>query len=235
MSLLEVNSIDAGYNTGQALFDVNFSVEKGEVVSLLGRNGAGKTTTLRSVMGAAPPTVWEGDIRFDGESILPLEPYNRVTHGISFVPEERRLWPNLTVEENIQVAINHSPNPKGLEEVLSYFGVLQEMRERRARNMSGGEQQMLAIARGLAANPKLMLLDEPSEGLAPFIVRDVEAVISEINDAEDVTVLLVEQNAVMAMEVSDRHYLMDQGKIVTSTTPSELREDDTMRKKYLSV
>ena len=234
MALLELDSVDAGYETGQVLFDVDLTVERGEVVSLLGRNGAGKTTTLRSIMGAAPPTVSEGEITFNGDSITGLAPYKRAKRGISFVPEERRLWPNLTVEDNVEMAINHATDPKSTDNVFSYFPTLRDMTNKLARHMSGGEQQMLAIARGFAANPDLMMLDEPSEGLAPFIVRDVESAIKEIND-EGVTILLVEQNAVMAMDVSDRHYLIDQGEIATQTTPSELRADEQLRQEYLSV
>lgn len=234
MALLELDSVNSIYETGQVLFDVSIDVEQGEVVSLLGRNGAGKTTTLRSVMGVEPPTVTTGTIRFNGESLLGTAPYKRAHAGISFVPEERRLWPNLTTEENIQMAINHAEDPKDIDSVLSYFPTLKEMVNKRARHMSGGEQQMLAIARGFAANPTLMMLDEPSEGLAPYIVRDVENAIEEIND-EGVTILLVEQNAVMAMDVSDRHYIIDQGEIVTETTPEELQADEQLHQEYLSV
>jgi branched-chain amino acid transport system ATP-binding protein len=235
MAVLELDEVDAGYETGQVLFDVSLHVEDGEVVSLLGRNGAGKTTTLRTVVGAVPPHVTGGDVRYRGDSITGLPPHQRATRGISIVPEDRRLWPNLTVEETIRLARTHAADPMGFDRVLSYFETLQAMVDKRARDMSGGEQQMLAIARGLAANPDLMLLDEPSEGLAPYIVRDVEAAIEEINDEEGVTILLVEQNAVMAMGVSDRHYLIDQGVIVAETTPDELRADDEMRQEYLSV
>lgn len=235
MALLEIDTIDAGYETGQVLFDVSFEVEEGEVVSLLGRNGAGKTTTLRTIAGATPPHVSAGRIEFDGENITNRRGHERARMGISIVPEERRLWPNLTVEENIRMAINHASNPKSKGEVLKYFPVLEEMLEKRAKNMSGGEQQMLSIARGLASNPKLMLLDEPSEGLAPYIVRNVEDAIEEINNEEGVTILLVEQNAVMAMKVSDRHYILDQGEIAMETTPEVLDEDEEVRQEYLSV
>ena len=235
MALLEIDSVEAGYETGQVLFDLDLSVEEGEVVSLLGRNGAGKTTTLRTVVGVTPPKVLDGDIRYEGSSLAELRPYERARQGLSLVPEERRLWPNLTVEENIRVAMNHAADPKEMEAVLSYFPALKEMIDKKARNMSGGEQQMLAIARGLATNPRLILLDEPSEGLAPYVVRNVVEVIRDINQEEGITTLLVEQNVVMAMEVSDRHYIIDQGHIVEKTTPSALREDEQLREQYLSV
>lgn len=235
MSLLEVSDVEAGYETGQVLFGVNLEVEQGERVALLGRNGAGKTTTLRSVVGADVPNVTAGSVTFDGEELLGEEAYQIAERGIAFVPEERRCFPALTVEENIQVAINHAADPKRMDEVLEYFPKLQELRKKHARNMSGGEQQMLAIARALAQNPDLMLLDEPSEGLAPFIVRRVEEVIEQINEEQGITVLFVEQNVAMALSVADRHYILDEGRIVEQVTSEELRADEQLRQQYLGV
>lgn len=235
MTLLELDDVYAGYETGRVLSGVSISVEEGEVVSLLGRNGAGKTTTLRTIMGVRPPQLYRGDIRFRNESLVGLRTHEIARRDISIVPEERRLWPNLTVEESLQMVTNHVSDPKGVDEVLSYFPTLEEMVNKQARNMSGGEQQMLAIARGFTANPDLMLLDEPSEGLAPFIVRNVEEIIKNINQDEGVALLVVEQNTEMAMEVSDRHYILDQGQIITETTPNELRVDEELRQKYLGV
>jgi branched-chain amino acid transport system ATP-binding protein len=235
VTLLDVSGLEAGYETGQVLFGVDLSVEAGELVSLLGRNGAGKTTTLRAVAGADVPQVLGGRIDFDGESLLRRPAHAIAGRGISFVPEERRCFPRLSVTENVRLAINHAADPKPLEAIMDYFPELADMRGKEARNTSGGEQQMLAIARALAANPRLMLLDEPFEGLAPFIVRRLEDIIAEINDDEDIAVLLVEQNVAAAMAVADRHYVLDEGRIVETATTERLREDEAMRQEYLGV
>ncbi|WP_435319424.1 ABC transporter ATP-binding protein [Haloarchaeobius sp. TZWSO28] len=233
--LLSIDSLEAGYETGQVLFGVDMEVYEGERVSLLGRNGAGKTTTMRSVIGTEVPDVRSGSIRFRGDELVGKAPYEVAASGVSLVPEDRRCFPALTVEENIQMAINHAPNPRGREEILESFPELQDMRTKHARNMSGGEQQMLAIARALASNPEMMLLDEPSEGLAPYIVRRIEDIITDINEEEGITVLFVEQNVGMAMAVADRHYILDEGHIVEEVTTDALREDEALRQRYLGV
>ncbi|MDY6764218.1 MAG: ABC transporter ATP-binding protein [Halobacteria archaeon] len=233
--LLEVSDLEAGYETGQVLFGVNLSVEQGELVSLLGRNGAGKTTTLRSIVGARVPRIRGGSISFKGEKLIGKPAYRIAEMGISYVPEDRRCFPRLSVVENIRLAIGHSRDPMDLEEVLSFFPEISEMRNKHARNMSGGEQQMLAIARALASNPTLMLLDEPFEGLAPYIVRRIEDIIEEINREQDVTVLFVEQNVAAAMAIADRHYILDEGKIVEEVSTQELREREEIRQRYLGV
>jgi len=235
MSLLAVEGLEAGYETGQVLFGVDLAVERGELVSLLGRNGAGKTTTLRAIAGADVPAVLGGAVRFDGASLLG-EPAHRIAgRGLSFVPEDRRCFPRLSVEENVRLAVNHATDPAPLSTVFEFFPELAEMREKRARDMSGGEQQMLAIARALAANPRLVLLDEPFEGLAPFIVRRLEDIIADINDRRDIAVLLVEQNVAATMSVADRHYILDEGRIVTAASTERLREDESLRRQYLGV
>jgi len=235
MGLLEIEDLCAGYGTGQVLFDVSLDIERGEVVSLLGRNGAGKSTTMRCVVGAEPPHIKDGAIRVAGEEITNLEAYKRSSKGIGYVPEERRVWPGLTITENIRMAIKNADDPMSMDRVMSYFSRLQDLEDKPARNLSGGEQQMLAIARALANDPGIMLMDEPSEGLAPFIVRDVEEIITTLNQEENLTIMLVEQNVVMAMDVSDRHYFIDQGEIVDRMTPDQLRENPELRQKYLSV
>jgi branched-chain amino acid transport system ATP-binding protein len=235
MTLLSVEGLEAGYETGQVLFGVDLEIESGELVSLLGRNGAGKTTTLRAIAGAAEPTVMGGTIRFDGKRLTGLSPYKIAQRGISLVPENRRCFPRLSVVENIRLAINHARDPKDLETVLDFFPELSEMRGKHAQNMSGGEQQMLAIARALAANPRLMLLDEPFEGLAPYIVRRIEGIIAEINDQQEIAVLLVEQNVAAAVAVADRHYILDEGRIVASISTEELRANEEIRQRYLGV
>jgi len=235
MTLLEVRGLEAGYETGQVLFGVDLAVEAGELVSLLGRNGAGKTTTLRAIAGGDAPDVLGGEIRFDGESLLGKPPHAIARRGVSFVPEDRRCFPRLSVDENVRLAINHAADPLDLEAVLDYFPELADMRGKHARNMSGGEQQMLAIARALAANPRLMLLDEPFEGLAPYIVRRLEDIIAEINEAGDIAVLLVEQNVAAAVAVADRHYIIDEGRVVEAVSTERLRTDDDLRQRYLGV
>lgn len=235
MSLLTVSGLEAGYQTGQVLFDVDLAIEQGERVSILGRNGAGKTTILRSIIGADEPTVTAGTIKFQGNNLRNQSAHEIATQGIGFVPEERRCFPELTVEENIQVAVNSVSDPRDPETVFEQFPELEDMRHKRARNMSGGEQQMLAIARALAANPTLMLLDEPSEGLAPYIVRRIEEIITRINENEDITILFVEQNVVMALSVASRHYIIDEGSVVAEVSDEELRGNEELRQQYLGV
>jgi branched-chain amino acid transport system ATP-binding protein len=232
--LLSVEGLEAGYETGQVLFGVDLAVGDDELVSLLGRNGAGKTTTLRAVAGADVPRVLGGDVRLDGESLLGRPAYEIAGEGVAFVPEDRRCFPRLSIAENVRVAINHARDPLGLAEVLDFFPELAEMRAKEARNTSGGEQQMLAIARALAANPRVMLLDEPFEGLAPYIVRRIEDIIAEIN-AAGTAVLMVEQNVAAAMAVADRHYVLDEGRIVATVSTEQLRSDADLRRAYLGV
>ena len=235
MTLLDVEDLVAGYETGQVLFGVDLAIEAGELVSLLGRNGAGKTTTLRAIAGGDVPDVLGGEVRLDGESLLGKPPHAIARSGVSFVPEDRRCFPRLSVAENVKLAITHAADPLDQAAVLNYFPELADMRGKHARNMSGGEQQMLAIARALAANPRLMLLDEPFEGLAPYIVRRLEDIIAEINETGDIAVLLVEQNVAAAIAVADRHYIIDEGRIVETASTERLREDEKLRQRYLGV
>jgi branched-chain amino acid transport system ATP-binding protein len=235
VSLLEVSDLEAGYETGQVLFGVDLAVETGELVSLLGRNGAGKTTTLRAIAGGSVPTVLGGEITLDGEKLVGEPSHVIARSGLTLVPEERRCFPRLSVTENVRLAIKHASDPEDIESVFEFFPELADMREKHARNMSGGEQQMLAIARALAANPRLMLLDEPFEGLAPYIVRRLEDIIAQINDEGEIAVLLVEQNVAAAMAVADRHYILDEGRVVETVSTDQLREDEKMRQRYLGV
>jgi branched-chain amino acid transport system ATP-binding protein len=233
--LLSVESLEAGYETGQVLFGVDLAVGDGELVSLLGRNGAGKTTTLRAVAGADVPRILGGDVRLDGVSLLDRPAYDIAGRGVSFVPEDRRCFPRLSIAENVRVAINHAADPMDPEAVFDFFPELADMRTKAARNTSGGEQQMIAIARALAANPRVMLLDEPFEGLAPYIVRRIEDIIADINEEKGITVLMVEQNVAAAMAVADRHYVLDEGRIVAEVSTEQLREDADLRQSYLGV
>ncbi|MFB6093094.1 MAG: ABC transporter ATP-binding protein [Haloquadratum sp.] len=235
MSLLDVSDLEAGYETGQVLFDVDLSVGEDEVVSLLGRNGAGKTTTMHALVGADVPEVRGGSITFDGHDLRKRRNYEISALGLSLVPEERRCFRDLTVEENLRLAANHADEPLSIEGILDQFPELAEMRNRPSKNMSGGEQQMLAIARSLVTNPKLILMDEPCEGLAPYIVRRIESIIEDINAERDVSVLLVEQNVAVAMAVAERHYILDEGEIVDEVSTDQLRDDEELRQEYLGV
>jgi branched-chain amino acid transport system ATP-binding protein len=233
--LLSVEGLAAGYETGQVLFGVDLAVGDGELVSLLGRNGAGKTTTLRAVAGADAPRVLDGDVRLGGTSLVGRPAYEIAGMGVAFVPEDRRCFPRLSIEENVRVAITHAADPMSADAVFDFFPELAEMRTKDARNTSGGEQQMLAIARALAANPRVMLLDEPFEGLAPYIVRRLEDIIVEINADQGITVLMVEQNVAAAMAVAERHYVLDEGRIVAQVSTTQLRENADLRQAYLGV
>ncbi|MFB6080649.1 MAG: ABC transporter ATP-binding protein [Haloferacaceae archaeon] len=247
MSLLEVDGIDAYYGESHILRNLSLSVEEGSVCALLGRNGAGKTTTLRSIAGARPPEIRAGTIRFRDEEITTRSPEDVALRGIGLVPEERRVFPNLTVEENLhlaQVSRNRanligrdvgSPRAtRPLSEIYEDFPRLDERRTQHAGTLSGGEQQMLAIARALRGNPDLLMLDEPYEGLAPQIIEDVETAVERIN-GEGTTVLLVEQNAAAAIQIADRCYIVDQGEIVFDGLADDLRADDEVRRRYLGV
>jgi branched-chain amino acid transport system ATP-binding protein len=247
MSLLEVDSVDAYYGESHILRDLTLDVEEGEICALLGRNGAGKTTTLRSIAGATPPEVRSGSIRFNGRDVTAAPAEDVSVQGISLVPEERRIFPNLTVAENLHLAevVRNKSNTWGrtvvageggmtTEEVYDAFPRLEERKRQRAGTLSGGEQQMLAIARALKQNTNLMMLDEPYEGLAPMIIQNVESAIQRISEA-GTTILLVEQNAVAAMKIADRAYVIDHGEIVFRGTADELREDEETRTQYLGV
>ena len=235
MSLLDVSNLDAGYETGQVLFGVDIEVAENEVVSLLGRNGAGKTTTMNAIVGADLPRILGGDIHFDGEDLRQCRNYQIPKLGLTLVPEGRRCFRDLTVKENLHLAANHATDPLPIAEIWDQFPELEDMHDRPSKNMSGGEQQMLAIARNLITNPKLMLLDEPCEGLAPFIVRRIESIIEDINHQRDVSVLVVEQNVAVAMAVAERHYVLDEGEIVEELTTEQLRRDEELRQQYLGV
>ncbi|KAB1196872.1 MULTISPECIES: ABC transporter ATP-binding protein [Haloferax] len=247
MSLLEIDAIDAYYGESHIIRELSMDVEEGEICALLGRNGAGKTTTLRCIAGATPPDVRQGAIRFKGNDITSVPAEDVSVKGISLVPEERRIFPNLSVAENLHLAevVNNKSNTWGrslsfgrtgmsTEEVYDQFPRLDERKDQRAGTLSGGEQQMLAIARALKQNTDLMLLDEPYEGLAPKIIEDVEDAVKRISDA-GTTILLVEQNAAAAIKLADRAYVIDQGQIVFDGSADELRDDTETRERYLGV
>ncbi|MFB6360357.1 MAG: ABC transporter ATP-binding protein [Halobacteriales archaeon] len=231
--LLSVESIDTYYGSSHVLHGVSLAVEAGEIVTLIGRNGAGKTTTLRSITGLTPPQ--SGTIRFRGSEIQGHQPYQIRRSGITWVPEDRRIFPSLTVDDNLRIAGNAGPAGSDTDRVYDLFPRLDERRSQSAGTLSGGEQQMLAIARALVGpETDLLLLDEPSEGLAPQIIEDVRQIIREIND-DGVTILLVEQNADLALELAERAYVIETGRIQYEGPAEKLREDAGLMQKYLGV
>ncbi len=232
--ILIVEKINTFYGHSHILFDVNMSIAEGEVVSLLGRNGAGKTTALRSIMGLTPPR--EGSVRWLGEEVQRLKPHAIARKGVGFVPEDRRIFSRLSVEENLEIGAFKLDRASGwtLERIYGLFPQLEQLKAHKGNQLSGGEQQMLAIARALMGAPKLVLLDEPSEGLAPAIVKDVGEMIGTLKD-EGIAVLLVEQNARFACRLSDRVYIIDNGRVRFGGTVAQLEEDEELKSRYLAV
>jgi branched-chain amino acid transport system ATP-binding protein len=234
-ALLVVEDIHTYYGEAHILQGVSLRLEEGEVVTLIGRNGAGKTTTLRSVMGIARPA--RGRVTLRGEELTRRPTHEIVRRGIAWVPEERRILPNLTVLENLRLGMLGRPGGAAapvLDEVFDYFPRLRERIDQRGRFLSGGEQQMLAIARGLVARPSVMLVDEPTEGLAPIIVQHLTEILARINQ-RGTTLLLVEQTLEVALALSHRLYVMDQGRIQFEGTPGALRNDPTIQQRFLEV
>jgi branched-chain amino acid transport system ATP-binding protein len=236
MSLLAVEDIHTYYGEAHILQGVSVTVGEGEVVTLIGRNGAGKTTTLRSIMGIARPR--RGHVRWRDEDITALETHEIARRGIAWIPEERRVLPNLTVLENLRLGMLGGSARNGgaevLDEVFGYFPRLRERIEHRGRFLSGGEQQMLAIARGLVSRPSVMLVDEPTEGLAPMLVQNLTEILAAIN-RRGTTILLVEQTLEVALALSHRVYVMDQGRIQFEGTPDQLRRDPTIQQRFLEI
>jgi branched-chain amino acid transport system ATP-binding protein len=235
MSLLAVEDIHTYYGEAHILQGVSLIVGEGEVVTMIGRNGAGKTTTLLSIMGIARAR--RGAVRLGGDDITRLETHDIVRRGIGWVPEERRVLPNLTVLENLRLgmmAADRAGSEQRLEEALEFFPRLRERLAQKGRFLSGGEQQMLAIARGLVARPRIMLVDEPTEGLAPLLVQSLTHILREIN-RRGTTILLVEQTLEVAMALSHRLYVMDQGRIQFEGTPDALRQDPTIQQRFLQL
>jgi branched-chain amino acid transport system ATP-binding protein len=232
MSLLEVDDIEVRYGAIRALKGVSFEVDEGEVVALLGANGAGKTTTQKTVSGMMRPVA--GEIRYDGERIDGLPAHDLINLGICHVPEGRRVFPRMSVAENLEMGAFRFKRPdlQVLERCYDLFPRLKEREHQYAGTLSGGEQQMLAIARALMGKPRLLLLDEPSMGLAPLIVRQIFDIVKEINST-GVTVLIVEQNAAQALGLANRGYVLETGEVVLSGTGKELLADDRIRAAYL--
>ena len=229
--MLELRAIQTYYGLAHILHGLSLGVGEGEVVALLGRNGAGKTTTLRSISGLTPPRT--GEIRYQGRDITGLAPHRIARLGIALVPETRGIFSYLSARENLAIAERRSSRWP-LEAVLERFPKLKDRLESKGRDLSGGEQQMLAIARALLTGPELLLLDEPSQGLAPLVVSDVMSTIRELR-AERVSMLLVEQNAQMALALADRAYVIDHGTVVFEGTPQALRANAHVAATYLGV
>jgi len=236
MPMLEVDNIHTYYGNIHALKGVSITVEEGEIVTLIGANGAGKTTTLRTICGLLKPRY--GKVTLEGEDLAEYAAHDIVYKGVSMVPEGRGVFAKLTVSENLDMGAysrdDRSAIAQDLERVFALFPRLKERRSQVAGTLSGGEQQMLATGRALMAHPRLLLMDEPSMGLAPVLVEDVFDTILEIN-REGVTVLLVEQNANMALQVASRGYVLQTGEIVLSDTSEGLRQDETVQKAYLGM
>jgi branched-chain amino acid transport system ATP-binding protein len=236
MALLEVHDIRTFYGNIEALKGISLTVEEGECVTLIGSNGAGKSTTLRSISGLTPPR--EGSIRFDGTEIGEVPPQEVVERGISLSPEGRHVFPRMSVSENLDLGAylrkDSGAIEKDRERVYSLFPRLKEREKQKGGTMSGGEQQMLAIGRALMANPKLLLLDEPSMGIAPILVERIYETIVEIN-RQGTTILLVEQNANYALEVSKRGYVLETGKVALEDQSSALRTNPDVQKAYLGA
>jgi branched-chain amino acid transport system ATP-binding protein len=208
------------------------NLQKGEVICLLGRNGAGKTTTLRSIMGFTPPR--KGSIKFEGADLAKMPPYEICRLGIGYVPQDRRIFPTLSVEDNLEVVERKVEGGWTVEKIFCAFPILEPLKSRKGRHLSGGEQQILAVARPLMTNPKLLLLDEPSEGLAPLIVRAIEELVKSIITT-GISVVLAEQNMRFAMNIAQRGYIIDKGRIHHQGTIEELKEDKEIIGKYLAV
>jgi len=234
--LLEIKNLNAYYEESHILQGISLNVDQGEIVALLGRNGVGKTTTLKTIIGLLPPR--SGQILFRGKNLAGLPPYEIANLGVGYVPEDRRIFPRLTVRENLLIGIKRSHEKKKngwtVEKIYSYFPALKNRDRQKGAYLSGGEQQMLTIARTLMGNPEIMLLDEPTEGLAPKIVETVEQVIQDIHK-HHVAILLVEQNMFVVLRLAKRIYVMSKGNIVFHGTALELKENQEIRQKYLEV
>ncbi|MEM7775790.1 MAG: ABC transporter ATP-binding protein [Pseudomonadota bacterium] len=231
--MLEVQAIETLYGESQVLFQPSLTIGEGEVVALLGANGVGKTTMLRSILGLTPPR--SGRVHFDGRDISRLSTHKIAKLGIGWVPDDRRIFPTLTVERNLSIARKSTRFKRwGLKEVFEIFSALEHLMARESENLSGGEMQMVAISRALLGSPGLVLLDEPSQGLAPKIVQDVMSTI-RLMKQEGVSALIVEQNAISALSVADRVYVMDHGQIIHEGPAKTLISDTAARERLLGV
>ncbi len=235
--MLKLKNINTYYGNIQALRNINIEVAKGEIITLIGANGAGKTTTLMTISGVVPPR--SGEVLYEGQPIHKLSPNKIVKMGISQVPEGRLIFPDLTITENLDMGAFLRDDKAGIKEdmdlAFKLFPILYERRKQLGGNLSGGEQQMLAISRALMARPKLLLLDEPSLGLAPLIIRQIFEIVKKINKESGTTVFLVEQNANLALKTAHRGYVMENGEITLSDTSENLLANEDVKKAYLGL
>ena len=234
--MLELKDVNAGYGTFQALFDISLEVNAGEAVAVIGPNGAGKTTLMRVISGMTTP--FSGDLKMERQSLTTIPPHQIVELGIAHVPENRRLFPGMTVEDNLKLGAfakkARGDSKKSLDFVYELFPRMKERRNQLAGTMSGGEQQMCAIGRAIMSGPKLLLMDEPSAGLAPVVVQQVFGLVRRIRE-EGYTVLIVEQNVQQVLKVVDRAYLLEAGQLIDSGKSSDLLESETVRKAYMGL
>jgi urea transport system ATP-binding protein len=229
--MFNVSHLASGYGQSQVIHDINLNVEKQEIVAVMGRNGMGKTTLFKTLMGVLPAR--GGSVRVDGKEIGGLESYQRVENGIAYVPQGRMIFSNMTVLENIQTGLPASAGGKVPEELYALFPVLHDMRSRKGGNLSGGQQQQLAIARALATNPKVLLLDEPTEGIQPSIIKDIARTLKEIRKLRQLTIIVSEQVLSFTLEIADRFLVIDKGRFVYEDTRN--RVDAATISRYLSV
>jgi urea transport system ATP-binding protein len=229
--MFNVTNLASGYGQSQVIHDLNFQVGKQEIVAVMGRNGMGKTTLFKTLMGILPTR--GGSVTIDGTEISKLESHDRVANGIAYVPQGRMIFPSMTVLENIQTGLPASANGKVPDELYALFPVLYEMRARRGGNLSGGQQQQLAIARALATNPKVLLLDEPTEGIQPSIIKDIAKSLKEIRKIRELTIIVSEQVLSFTLEIADRFFVIDKGRFAYEDTRANV--DAATISRYLSV
>lgn len=227
---LELENIHSFYDKSHILQGVSLTIEFGETVCLLGRNGAGKTTLIRSIIGLNPPQVREGDISFNGKNIINRQTFLNIREGIGYVPQGRRIFPRLTVLDHLKL---FQKDKRDLEDIFSLFPMLRRVRNSKGEGLSGGERQALAIARALVTDPKLLLLDEPSEGLAPLIIHSIRDLIGTLKGS--MTIFLAEQNIRFALQATDIGYVMDKGKIVYKDVSEKIMENEEIRRLYLAI
>ncbi len=229
--MFNIDKLSCGYGQSQILHELDLNVAKREIVAVMGRNGMGKTTLFKSLMGILPQ--WHGRITVDGHDVSPLETHERVERGIAYVPQGRMIFPSMSVLENIQTGLPASAKGKVPDDLYALFPVLYEMRTRKGGNLSGGQQQQLAIARALATNPKVLLLDEPTEGIQPSIIKDIARTLKEIRNLRDLTIVVSEQVLSFTLEIADRFLVIEKGRFVVEETRDKV--DEATISRYLSV